>query len=281
MATKSSASPGHQETDKSSYLPSISDDGKEVEMTMNQYLRLLRYGDADTLFLGVVVKLKHYRAGRKASYEAALDIGRLLLRARGLITHGDFGRACETVGLNIRTANNWIRLADAGYNADQIVELGGIRKALDGLAAHSKSENFSDLPAGDIDDHQVDDAPDVDDLGFHADDKGDDDIDDEPEKPPTRVKVLEAELSASQSRNDELEHRAAFEGDAEGLISAQELENRTLRSRVNDLITENESLRKECDRWQKRADGLAEWVPCCITCDKPVRVEDQKCPACA
>ena len=248
---------------ESTHVPASPDDGAEMES-------LLRDGNAEGLFLGILVKLQRYRASRKASYAAALDMGRLLLRAREMIAHGDFGAACENIGLQPRTANNFMRLAAAGFDADQIASLGGIRKSLDGLAI-PKSENFSDLP-----------DPEDDSSDIYVDDQVDQA---EPSTPPhkrapSRADVLQAELATAISRIDGLQLRAKFEEDPEKLIAALEVENRTMKSRINDLVREVEDLRSERDRLKKRTDGLADLVSCCVNCHRPVIVEDLRCPQC-
>ena len=169
--------------------------------------------DLESLDLKLLHEVERYSAGRWQSYDAAVTAGKLLLKARRKLQHGDFTAFAERAGLTARTARRWMQLARAGFDADRIAEMGGIRKALDSLAT-SKTDTVSSLP------------------GESADD--------------VRRRELESEAADLQRQlgeklatatPDQLEQCAA-------LVRAQG-EPRAARSRINELITENDDLRRE------------------------------------
>ena len=69
------------------------------------------------------------------SLEAWLEVGDILLEARAIAAHGDWLPFLEHAGIPERTAQNMLRIARAGLQIRNVADLGGIRGALDYLAA--------------------------------------------------------------------------------------------------------------------------------------------------
>ena len=83
--------------------------------------------------------------GRSA--QAYLDAGRLLIEAKAECRHGDWLPFLAAAGVDERRARRAMRLARAGMTAEAIIEAGGIRAALEGLAKpRPKSVTVTDLP---------------------------------------------------------------------------------------------------------------------------------------
>ena len=167
----------------------------------------------ESLDLQLLHEVERYGAGRWTSYDAAVTAGKLLLKARRELQHGDFTAFAERAGLTARTAQRWMQLARAGFDADKIAALGGIRKALDTLT-RAKSDTVSHLP------------------GESADD--------------VRRRELESEYADLRDRLAS----SLVDADADTLESMARLkrlqgESKESRSRINELITENEALRRE------------------------------------
>ena len=189
----------------------------------------------ESLDLQLLHEVERYGAGRWQSYDAAVTAGKLLLKARRELQHGDFQAFAERAGLTARTARRWMQLARAGFDADRIAEMGGIRKALDTLAT-SKTDTVTVLP------------------GETADD--------------VRRRELESEYADLRDRLAS----SLVDADADTLESVARLkrlqgEARAARSRINELITEGEALRQanarkrqEIEERQQRIEELQQRI---------------------
>lgn len=252
-----------------------------------------------------ILELGRWRYGsRQNNQRVVVLIGGLLLERRRRTDYGEWYKFLERAQIRPNQAERWMRLAEAGLNPDDVVRLGGVGKALKSLKIEDLPDTQDDQepPTGDRETVRITPPvarpvepqtvrvkvstpppvePKVVRVNVLPHPPADDRETPPLERPPSRAKVLDAELGDANQRIAELELRAAFEGEPEKAMEALETQLRVARSRINDLITESESLRTERDRWQKRAEGLAELVPCCVECDKPVKVEDRRCPDCA
>ena len=107
--------------------------------------------DIEALDMKLLHEVERYGAGRWESYDAAIAAGQLLVQARRELAHGEFVAFAERAGLIARTAQRWMQLARAGFDADRIAAFGGVRKALDSLA-RPKSDTVSHLTGDTADD---------------------------------------------------------------------------------------------------------------------------------
>ena len=71
-----------------------------------------------------------YRRHDKGRIEAAIETGGYLMMAKDKLQHGDWLPWLERAGLQPRTAQRWMELADLGADAELVREYGGIRGAL-------------------------------------------------------------------------------------------------------------------------------------------------------
>ena len=71
---------------------------------------------------------------RRANAGMAILAGNSLLRVKDFLPHGDWLGWLSQTAVSERVAQNWMRLARAGLSADDVMELGGIQKALDSLS---------------------------------------------------------------------------------------------------------------------------------------------------
>ena len=78
---------------------------------------------------------------------AALAAGAVLVEVQAVLGHGHFGEYLETHGLKYRTVRNWMDLHQVGLSAEEVQELGGIKKALASLSRppDAKSATGADL----------------------------------------------------------------------------------------------------------------------------------------
>jgi hypothetical protein len=77
-------------------------------------------------------------AAKAASVEAAgqyLEAGRLLVEAKAACAHGEWGAFLESAGVPERQAQRLMKLARSGLKPDTVSELGGVKAALEYLAA--------------------------------------------------------------------------------------------------------------------------------------------------
>ena len=77
------------------------------------------------------------RAGRLygQSVVAWIDAAYLLLEAREVASHGEWASFLEHAGIPQRTARRMLQIARAGFKSDTVTDLGGIRTALEFIAA--------------------------------------------------------------------------------------------------------------------------------------------------
>jgi hypothetical protein len=74
----------------------------------------------------------------KVSVERAIEAGHALIEAKSLVKHGDWLPFLKEAGTPERTAQRYIALANSGLKSDTVSDLGGIRAALDHLAAEAR-----------------------------------------------------------------------------------------------------------------------------------------------
>ena len=76
------------------------------------------------------------------SYGAAIEnwceTAFTLKEARNIAAHGDWGPFLDHAGIPMRTAQNMLKIANAGLKSEIVSHLGGIRETLDALAASPK-----------------------------------------------------------------------------------------------------------------------------------------------
>ena len=68
-----------------------------------------------------------YKAGRRASFEAAIQAGQLLVQIKDRIERGDWLTHLEKLQIPERTAQRWMRIGQWSINVSTAIELGGIR----------------------------------------------------------------------------------------------------------------------------------------------------------
>ena len=80
------------------------------------------------------------RAGRSygAALESWLETAVVLKEARAIAGHGDWGTFLDHAGIPIRTAQNMLKIANAGLKYETVSCLGGIRETLEALAESPK-----------------------------------------------------------------------------------------------------------------------------------------------
>ena len=96
--------------------------------------------DLEELLDETILCVERYRAGRLAATEAAIAGGRLLEVTRPRLIHGDWLPWLERVGLNRATANRWMQVSRLGLTAQEIMDAGGMRAALESQAAKQTPE---------------------------------------------------------------------------------------------------------------------------------------------
>ena len=74
----------------------------------------------------------------RRSIESYIECGRVLLEAREVADHGQWGEFLHQAGIPERTAQRMTRLARAGIKPDTVSDLGGIRATLDAIATVEK-----------------------------------------------------------------------------------------------------------------------------------------------
>ena len=180
--------------------------------------------DLESLDLQLLHEVERYGAGRWQSYDAALAAGKLLLKARRELQHGDFTDFAERAGLNARTARSWMQLARAGFDADRIAALGGIGKARKALAT-PKTVSDTVLP------------------GESADD--------------VRRRELEEENADLQRQlGEKLATATPDQLEQFAVLVRKQGEVKESRSRINELITENDDLRRERTALERERDRV-------------------------
>lgn len=101
-----------------------------MELLLRESKPLTIEPDLEELLPDIQQCVSRYQAGRLEAITAALEGGQLLTLARRQLLHGDWLPYLEKVGLNRMTANRWMRLADLGLTAEEVLERGGIRAVL-------------------------------------------------------------------------------------------------------------------------------------------------------
>jgi hypothetical protein len=94
-------------------------------------------------------------ASKKAA-ELAIDAGKSLTEAKGLVRHGEWLQFLRQAGIPERTAQRYMAVAQSNLESDNVSDLGGVtsalrflglrRRACDALAA-AKAEPSSCVPA--------------------------------------------------------------------------------------------------------------------------------------
>ena len=112
------------------------------------------YEETVTLLVDVVERYRLHNSKRLA---AGLTAGHLLRQARAQVQHGDWENLLTRVGWTPRTAQRWMRLAEANLLASTITHFGGLNATLtilgkrvdlfkdyDGRATASRSKSDED-----------------------------------------------------------------------------------------------------------------------------------------
>ena len=183
--------------------------------------------DIEALDMKLLHEVERYEAGRWQSYDAASAAGQLLVKARRELAHGEFVAFAERAGLTARTAQRWMQLARAGFDADRIAAFGGIRMALDSLAK-PKSDTVSLLTGDTADDVRRQE------LEF--------------ENVELKRQLGDKLATATPEQLEQLEQYAILLRTQDVIAEA--------RNRMYELITENESLKQERTALKQERESL-------------------------
>ena len=117
--------------------------------------------DIETLTLEVMEWVSVYHRSNEDRIQAALEAGKLFVAAKPLLGHGDWLPWLKNVGVEAKTAQNWMSIAHMKY--ETVSYLGGLRAALDYLskqkreaaAAIKDAELLALTPSSDVDLHHL------------------------------------------------------------------------------------------------------------------------------
>ena len=93
--------------------------------------------------------LRH-KAGRRASFEAAMDAGKMLVQIKDRIEHGDWLAHLEKLHISERTAQRWMRIGQWSINVSTIIELGGVRATDEAINKVIFAELTDKVQSGDM-----------------------------------------------------------------------------------------------------------------------------------
>ena len=235
---------------------------------------------------------RRYQQDRRMAVIAYLEGGQALFQARELARHGEWLPLLAEFGIPERQARRMMQLArEFGANADAVLELGGIRAALESLGKSdtvSELEEPKDVEGGDPEagDDQIAHGGQFDEPEPLArpEEMADalDDLESEnhelrnevavlKEQAPNRTQRLEAELEALSMDVSVLKHEkselqmrldwfeaqgSAYDVDHYKRVNDQQADIRTLQGRLNRLTNEREDARRQVRYWKAEAMKL-------------------------
>ena len=83
--------------------------------------------DAEELQLDLMDVHQRYQQSRADMYQAAIDGGGALVKAKLGLRHGEFTPFVKRAGVQMRTAQNWMSLAKSGVKSETVSLLGGLK----------------------------------------------------------------------------------------------------------------------------------------------------------